>query len=99
MAGSKAKHPVKKVVAVATKKPPTDLFSSIFDTPVVKREEEKSSVTTPKSIFASIFEKIETPKNGDVEQKNETTKDHGIAEDPDKVTITKVFDFAGESVK
>jgi len=91
-AGSKSK--VVRKPAPPPKKPSTNIFASIFDKVEDTKTEEKV-IVPPRSIISSIFEEKSRPP--------ETSEDAVIADvvesEEDKVTITKVFDFAGESVE
>ena len=111
MAKSKV-PPQKKTVAVPRKVPPADLFSTIFatkstDTKTSVASEQTSSSATPRSIVSSIFEKKETSAEtsasdvltDDVVSAGGDDSGAGGSGDSDKVTITKVFDFAGEAVE
>ena len=80
-------------------KPAKSSIDSLFDTfesgnkieDVIKKPSEKIP-EQPKSLMSSIFESVQN-KTGD--QKVETLSE----EDQGKMKITKVFDFAGESVE
>ena len=81
-------------------KPAKSSIDSLFDTfesgnkieDVIEKPPEAKIPEQPKSLMSSIFEAVKN-KTGD--QKVETSSE----EDQGKMKITKVFDFAGESVE
>ena len=98
-AGSKSKV-VKKPATVSQKKPPIDIFASNFDKVEDKKIKEKvteNAIVQPRSIISSIFDEKE--KSSESAENINVAVDDDVTGDADKVTITKVFDFAGESVK
>lgn len=88
----------KKVIAQPAKKAPSKIFSSIFDNvdqPKSEDDEKSKSVIIPPSIFSSIFEK----KSNEPELSKADEKSEEKLVDDSKITITQVFDFAGEAVE
>ena len=94
------------------KKSADSIMSSIFDefekkdsktTTTAKEEEETSKPaddtkhedSQPVSIVSSIFDSVEKKKKEVKETKNDTAGEN----EEGKITITKVYDFAGESVE
>ena len=104
---SKNSKTVKKVSTVP-KKNPTSIFSSIFDNiGNGSTKTESKPVEAPRSIISSIFEEkkiipaansttLEDETSSSSQDKASVTEEDGSG---DKVTITKVFDFAGESIE
>ena len=93
---SKPKTPTKVV-----KKAPTSVFSSIFDNidsnNDSSRAEESEKRPPIRSVLSSIFEKRKESES--TTAVSDVTNDAKDENGGDHVTITKVFDFAGESVE
>ena len=91
---SKPKTPTRVV-----KKAPTSVFSSIFDNIESDNDSSKADESEKRppirSVLSSIFEK----KKESTTAVSDVTNDAKIENGGDHVTITKVFDFAGESVE
>ena len=110
---TKAKAPTtpKSTTSVPKKKSADSIMSSIFDE--FEKKESKTdpekkpadaptksdgdSSQQPVSIVSSIFSSVEKKKSPEKTDVTET-KDDGKSEEG-KITITKVYDFAGESVE
>ena len=65
------------------------------ENPSKESPKEEATSQKPMSLMDSIFSSFE--KKSDVKAKQE--KEEGKVEDDGKVTITRVFDFAGEAVE
>ena len=94
---SKPKTPTR-----AVKKAPTSVFSSIFDNidsnNDSSRAEESEKRPPIRSVLSSIFEKKKDSESVTTAV-NDVTNDAKNENGGNHVTITKVFDFAGESVE
>ena len=94
---SKPKTPTR-----AVKKAPTSVFSSIFDNidsnNDSSRAEESEKRPPIRSVLSSIFEKKKESESTTTAV-SDVTNDAKDENGADHVTITKFFDFAGESVE
>ena len=94
---SKPKTPTKVV-----KKASTSVFSSIFDNIDSDNDSSKADESEKRppirSVLSSIFEKKKESESTTTAV-SDVTNDAKIDNGGDHVTITKVFDFAGESVE
>ena len=92
---SKPKAPTRVV-----KKASASVFSSIFDNIDSDNDSSKADESEKRppirSVLSSIFEKR---KEREATAVNDVTNEAKIENGGDHVTITKVFDFAGESVE
>ena len=94
---SKPKTPTR-----AVKKAPTSVFSSIFDNIDSDNDSSKADESEKRppirSVLSSIFEKKKESESTTTAV-SDVTNDAKDENGADHVTITKVFDFAGESVE
>ena len=67
------------------------------ENPSKESPKEEDTSQKPMSIMDSIFSSFE--KKSEVKAKPTQEKEEGKVEDDGKVTITRVFDFAGEAVE
>ena len=73
----------------------TNRLASLFGDVSSSKPSEKGSQTKPKSLLSGLFDDDKTTCESQTEQNNETAESGNKS---DKIEITKVFDFAGETV-